>query len=101
MTNIFRVISYLEGISYILLLFIGVPLKYFGGNEILVKTLGMPHGVLFIAYILMAFFIRPNFKWTNREFAMILIASVIPFGTFYVDRKFLKNSAAIKSEKSF
>ena len=97
MTNIFRVISYLEGISYILLLFIGVPLKYFGGNEILVKTLGMPHGILFIAYILMAFFIKPNYKWTNREFAMILIASVIPFGTFMVDRKYLKNSITIKS----
>ena len=56
----FRIISYLEGISYLLLLFVGVPLKYFGGNEILVKTLGMPHGLLFIAYILLAFFIKPE-----------------------------------------
>jgi integral membrane protein len=97
MTNIFRIISYLEGISYLLLLFVGVPLKYFGGNEILVKTLGMPHGLLFIAYILIAFFIRPEFKWSNRDFVLILIASVIPFGTFYVDRKFLKNRVTIKS----
>ncbi len=95
MTNIFRIVSYLEGISYLLLLFIGVPLKYFGGNEILVKTLGMPHGLLFIAYILLAFFIKPEYKWSNREFVLILIASVIPFGTFYVDRKFLKNRVSI------
>jgi integral membrane protein len=95
MTNIFRIISYLEGISYLLLLFIGVPLKYFGGNEILVKTFGMPHGLLFIAYILLAFFIKPNFNWSNREFVLILIASVIPFGTFYVDRKFLKNRLSV------
>ena len=95
MTNIFRIVSYLEGISYILLLFIGVPLKYFGGNEILVKTLGMPHGLLFIAYILLAFFIKPEFKWNNREFILILIASIIPFGTFYVDRKFLKNKRSV------
>ena len=91
MTNIFRIVSYLEGISYILLLFIGVPLKYFGGNEILVKTLGMPHGLLFIAYILLAFFIKPEFKWNSREFILILIASVIPFGTFYVDRKYINS----------
>ena len=95
MTIIFRIVSYLEGISYILLLFIGVPLKYFGGNEILVKTLGMPHGLLFIAYILLAFFIKPEFKWNSREFILILIASVIPFGTFYVDRKFLKNRLSV------
>jgi integral membrane protein len=95
MTNIFRIVSYLEGISYLLLLFIGVPLKYFGGNEILVKTLGMPHGLLFIAYILLAFFIKPEYKWSNREFVLILIASVIPFGTFYVDSKFLKNKVSI------
>ena len=95
MTNIFRIVSYQEGISYLLLLFIGVPLKYFGGNEILVKTLGMPHGLLFIAYILLAFFIKPEFKWNSREFILILIASVIPFGTFYVDRKFLKNRLSV------
>ena len=91
MINIFRIIGYLEGISYLLLLFIAVPYKYFGENEILVKTLGMPHGLLFIAYILLAFFIKPEFKWSHKDFAFILIASVIPFGTFYVDSKFLKN----------
>jgi len=94
----FRIISYLEGISYLLLLFIGVPLKYFGGNEILVKTLGMPHGILFIAYILMAFFIKPEFKWNNRDFMLILLASVIPFGTFIADWKFLTKKEKVKSE---
>jgi len=97
MINTFRIVSYLEGISYLLLLFIGVPLKYFGGNEILVKTLGMPHGLLFIAYILLAFFIKPEFKWNLKEFLFILVASVVPFGTFIVDKKFLKNRASVKS----
>ena len=94
----FRIISYLEGISYLLLLFVGVPLKYFGGNEILVKTLGMPHGILFIAYILLAFFIKPEFKWSNRDFMLILLASVIPFGTFIADWKFLTKKEKVKSE---
>ena len=51
MVNIFKIISLLEGGSYILLLFVGVPLKYFGENPILVKSLGMPNGILFLAYI--------------------------------------------------
>ena len=99
MIKLFRIIGFLEGISYLLLLFIAVPLKYFGENEILVKTLGMPHGLLFIAYILMAFFIKPEFKWSNKDFAVILIASVVPFGTFYVDWKYLKKRVAIKTHK--
>ena len=48
--KIFRIIACLEGISYIILLFIGVPLKYIAHNEIIVKALGMPHGILFILY---------------------------------------------------
>lgn len=90
MINLFKIITYLEGISYILLLFIGVPLKYLVENEVLVKSLGMPHGLLFIAYIILAFFIKPNFKWNKKEFSMILLASVIPFATFYVDKKYLR-----------
>lgn len=91
MLQLFRIVSYLEGISYLLLLFVGVPLKYFGGNEIMVKMLGMPHGILFIGYILLAFFIKPDFIWDKKTFLIILAASVIPFGTFYIDKKYLKN----------
>lgn len=90
MIKLFRITSYLEGISYLLLLFIGVPLKYFGDNEILVKSLGMPHGLLFISYVFIAFFIKPEFKWNSKDFFIILLASVIPFGTFYVDKKYLR-----------
>ncbi len=98
MLNIFRIVGYLEGISYLLLLFVGVPLKYFGENDILVKTLGMPHGLLFIFYILLAFFIKPQFHWINKDFFIILIASVVPFGTFYIDSKYFKKSSLIKKQ---
>ncbi len=98
MLKLFRITSYLEGISYLLLLFIGVPLKYFGGNDILVKSLGMPHGLLFISYVILAFFIKPEFKWTNKDFIIILLASVIPFGTFYIDNKYCKKPILIKEQ---
>jgi integral membrane protein len=54
MIKILRVISYLEGISYILLLFIAVPIKYYANDPYLVKLLGMPHGLLFVAFVILS-----------------------------------------------
>ena len=88
--QIFRIIALLEGCSYILLLFIGVPLKYIGNDEIIVKALGMPHGILFIAYIIFSIYQRKNMQWDIKTTLIILMGSVIPFGTFYVDKKYLR-----------
>ncbi len=57
MIRIFKITALLEGTSYLLLLFIATPLKYLAENETYVKLLGMPHGILFIAYVLFAFMI--------------------------------------------
>ena len=87
----FRIIALLEGASYILLLFIAVPLKYWSGNEGLVKLLGMPHGLLFVSYLILAFLIKENEKWESKDLGIIMLASILPFGTFYIDWKYLKN----------
>ena len=89
MLTTFRIVSYLEGISYLLLLGIGVPLKYIAENDSWVKALGMPHGMLFIAYIFLAIVIRSQKNWDTKTTVIVLLASVIPFGTFYVDKKYL------------
>ena len=91
--NIFRIVALLEGVSYILLLFIATPIKYISGDPQYVKLLGMPHGILFIAYIAIAFMLKNDFKWNTKELLTVLVASIIPFGTFYVDRKYLKVKA--------
>ena len=88
---IFRLIALLEGLSFIFLVFLGMPLKYLYGNEILVKILGMPHGILFIVYVLTAFLFKNKLELNIKELLIVLIASVIPFGTFYIDYKFLKS----------
>ena len=90
MIKLFRLITLLEGSSYILLLFIAVPLKYLVGDESYVKLLGMPHGVLFILYIAFAFVFQKKMKWSLSNFLIILVASVVPLGTFYVDIKYLR-----------
>ena len=89
--NIFRLVALLEGVSYLLLLFIAVPIKYYGNDPQYVKLLGMPHGLLFIAYVAMAFMLKKDLNWNQRTFIVVLLASVIPFGTFYVDKKFLNS----------
>ena len=91
MKTVFRLITILEGLSYVLLLFVAVPVKYFGNNDVFVKLLGMPHGILFMGYLLFAFYLKDTYQWKWRQTLIVLIASVIPFGTFYVDRKYLKN----------
>ncbi|MDO7171429.1 DUF3817 domain-containing protein [Mariniflexile sp. AS56] len=89
--TIFRAIAFLEGVSYILLLFIATPIKYFLNDPQYVKLLGMPHGILFIGYIIMAFMLKKESHWNTKQFAEIVIASIIPFGTFYIDKKYLKS----------
>ena len=90
MRNIFRLVAVLEGVSYILLLFIAVPIKYWGGDEQWVKLLGMPHGILFFSYVIFAFLIKENENWGMKDLGIVFLASILPFGTFYVDWKYLK-----------
>ncbi|MEJ6735225.1 MAG: DUF3817 domain-containing protein [Flavobacteriales bacterium] len=91
MKKAFRIITFLEGVSNILLIIIAVPLKYIFGIEALVKLVGMPHGLLFVAYCLMAiaFALFRVYKWNIGILAIVLLASLIPFGTFWVDKKYL------------
>lgn len=91
MKGIFRIVSFLEGISYLLLLFIATPIKYFGDDESYVKMLGMPHGILFMVYIILAIMLKIPEKWNGKTFRIVLLASILPFGTFYVDRKYLQS----------
>ena len=91
MKTLFRIIAFLEGISYILLMSVGLYFKYQLADPSYVKLLGMPHGLLFISYLILAFLIKDGEQWENKDFGIILLASILPFGTFYVDRKYLES----------
>ncbi len=89
MINIFKIVSFLEGVSYILLLFIATPIKYLYDNPTYVKWLGMPHGILFVLYIALAVLLKTELKWDVKTFSIVCLLSLIPFGTFFVG-KYLK-----------
>ncbi|MDG1849784.1 MAG: DUF3817 domain-containing protein [Flavobacteriales bacterium] len=88
--KLFRWIAFLEGLSYLLLLFIATPAKYIYDDPSYVKMLGMPHGLLFVAYVCFAFYFMQMRKWPIKALFVVLLGAVIPFGTFYVDKKYLR-----------
>lgn len=90
MLKIFNVVAFLEGVSLLLLLFLAMPLKYFFDKPFLVENIGMAHGILFIAYIVLATVIKFDLKWSIKTYLLVCIASVIPFGTFIVENKIIK-----------
>lgn len=95
MKTFFRIISFLEGTSYLLLLFVAVPFKYWMNDPQYVKLLGMPHGILFMLYVVLAFTLRSEMQWNKKVFGIVLLASVIPFGTFYIDKKYLRDKVSM------
>ncbi|OXA88368.1 DUF3817 domain-containing protein [Flavobacterium hercynium] len=95
MLKIFKVTAILEGISY-LVLFANMLIIKTNNPELyhtLLRPLGMAHGVLFIAYILLAIILKKPQNWDLKTFGIILIASLIPFGTFYIEKKYLAHNA--------
>lgn len=85
----FKYISILEGISFLLLLFIAMPLKYIWDLPQMVEQIGMAHGVLFIAYVMGAIWLFKPLNWNMKQLALILVCSLVPFGPFYVEKKYL------------
>lgn len=85
-----RVIGFFEGLSFIILVFIAVPLKYIFKMPTAVKIVGMAHGLLFVLYILGLIQVAIALNWNFRKIALAFVASILPFGTFYADKKLFK-----------
>lgn len=93
MLQFFRLIATLEGISY-LVLFYNMLINKSGNPELYQKLLfpiGMIHGILFVAYVVLAIYLKYEYNWSYKKLGLILLASLLPFGTFYSDKKWLKN----------
>ncbi|MFH6604925.1 DUF3817 domain-containing protein [Maribacter algicola] len=90
MLTSFRITAVLEGISYLALFAVSMPLKYLAEIPEPNKYIGYAHGFLFIAYIILAIVFWMEKKWNIKRLAVLIIASLLPFGTFYVDRRYLE-----------
>lgn len=88
----FRWVGWLEGLSFLLLLGVAMPLKYVAGQPEMVRWVGAAHGGLFIAYVLYAFYLAQELSWPLKIRLLALLASVLPFGTFVFERRCLSES---------
>lgn len=86
-TRLLRYIALAEGVSWLALLFIAMPLKYMAGNPLAVKYVGMTHGLLFIALVVLLMLVLQERLISKSLGVKVFIASLVPFGTFVVDRK--------------
>jgi len=83
----FGIINSVEGYSYLLLLFVAMPMKYMMGIALATKIVGMIHGILFILFIYLLVTAWQDAKWSFKETVIFFIASLIPFGTFFTKKK--------------
>ncbi len=90
-------IGWLEGTSFLLLLGLAMPLKYFWGQPEWVRVIGMAHGVLFIAYLAAALQAAIDEGWSVTRTGLVMAASFLPFGTFYVDAKWLLSPVTVRA----
>ena len=87
-----RVLSWVEGLSLVLLVFIAVPLKYWSNNTFWVEVIGPIHGVLFLLFVVATLSLAYDRNWSFFGLTWkVLAASIIPFATFYVDRQLLRS----------
>ncbi|BCD68429.1 DUF3817 domain-containing protein [Nitratiruptor sp. YY09-18] len=84
----FMIMNKIEGISYLILLFIAMPLKYIAGFAITTKIAGMIHGILFILFCYQLYKITSKSFISKKESILFFILSLIPFGSFYTERLF-------------
>jgi integral membrane protein len=82
-----RLIGMLEGISFILLLGIAMPLKYLAGKPEAVSVVGMAHGILFTLFCLALLQAMNAEDWTVRKALKPFLAALLPFGPFLIDRE--------------
>ncbi|MCU0424508.1 MAG: DUF3817 domain-containing protein [Candidatus Kapabacteria bacterium] len=92
-----RIIGYAEGVSFLVLLFIAMPIKYIGGNPQPVRVTGMIHGLLFVLYVLQVIQAKIEYEWSIKTLMLGLLASVLPFGPFIADAKIFREAASASS----
>jgi integral membrane protein len=81
-----KLVAAAEGWSFLILLFVAMPLKYWLGQPEAVRVVGMAHGLLFVLYILLVLQVKIELNWSFRKMLLAFIAAFVPFGTFYANR---------------
>ncbi|TGL70738.1 DUF3817 domain-containing protein [Leptospira jelokensis] len=82
----FRILAFLEGLSFLTILFVTMPLKYLYQNPEPNKIVGLVHGLLFLLYLVELFHVKMEYQWKLKKTFYAALASVLPFGTFVAEK---------------
>lgn len=85
-----RLVAFLEGLSFLVLLLIAMPLKYMMGQPAAVKQVGMAHGLLFVLYVFLLIQQGVERRWSLGKMGLGFLASLVPLGTFWADKKLFR-----------
>ncbi len=94
MIKIFKITAISEGFSYLILLsnMLFIKPTHLELYKTFLFPIGMTHGILFIAYLYLSFIIKEKQNWSGKDVTLIILGSLIPFGAFFIERKYLKNA---------
>ncbi len=94
MIKIFKITAISEGFSYLILLsnMLFIKPTHLELYKTFLFPIGMTHGILFIAYLYLSFIIKEKQNWSGKDLTLIILGSLIPFGAFFIERKYLKNA---------
>ena len=95
--RVLRLTAIAEGVSFLVLLFVAMPLKYFGGMPRAVTFTGWAHGVLFMMLCLALANVLAAARWPIGRAAVVFLAGLIPFGPFVLDRRMKQYEAAYQA----
>lgn len=90
-----RLVAFLEGTSFLVLLFVAMPLKYLAGLPLAVRIVGTVHGVLFLVFLAALYRAGKERRWPYGRLLIAFVASIVPFGTFMFDRSLRREIAEL------
>jgi integral membrane protein len=94
----FRAVAFWEGLSFLVLLLLAMPLKYLLGLPQMVRVVGMSHGLLFVAYLYTLMMATLEYRWSFNRVVVAFAASLVPGGTFWLDTQLRRETQAAALE---
>ena len=92
-----RVVAFVEGCSYLLLLGVAMPLKYLAGFPLAVRIVGAIHGGLFLLFCAALVPAAIAARWSMLRSVVVFASSLVPFGTFWIDGSLKREDAALRN----
>jgi integral membrane protein len=87
----YRIIAWIVGVVLLVLVVVGMPLKYIGHNDSVVAAVGPAHGFLFMVYLALTFDLSRRAQWPFSRMLLVMLAGTIPFLSFWAERKVTKS----------